>query len=288
MHRRSFLQATAGGAAAATRLAATAGPGPARDPRRRIDTHVSLFPWPGRRLPDDEPAALAARLIRNGITEAWAGSFEGILHRDLAGVNARLAEACAASGGLLRPFGSVNLALPAWEDDVRRCHEIHRMPGLRLHPNYHGYDLADPRFRRLLALATARGLLVQIVCLVEDTRTQNALLRVPDVDLAPLEASLATAPGARVLLLNSGKVVGTPAFDRLARRPGVFADTARIESVGGVGRAFHRLPPGRLVFGSHAPFFIHESAVLKVFEGGLTAGEIEALVDANPRALLAG
>lgn len=290
MNRREFLQtgmATLSVAATARAKGAGSETSAAAPEARRIDTNVSLFQWPGRRLPHDDTASLLRELEQHGVTEAWAGSFEGILQRDLAGVNGRLAEACAASGGRLRAFGSVNPTLPGWEDDVRRCQEVHRMPGIRLHPNYHGYDLRDGRFRELLARATQRRLLVQIVCLIEDTRTQNPLLSVPDVDLAPLADALTATPGARVLLLNSGKVVETAAFARLVRLPGVFVDTARIETVGGVGRVLRRLPAGRVVFGSHAPFFIHTSAVIKLFESQLTAEELHALVNANPQALLA-
>lgn len=286
MNRRQFIHRSALAAAtvAATSSLRAAVPGAENDVR--IDANVTLFQWPGRRLASDEPVALAGHLKRHGVSQAWAGSFEGLVQRDVRAVNSRLAEACQASRGRLLPFGTVNPTLPDWEADLRQCEETFRMPGIRLYPNYHGYELSDPRFRRLLGLAVERRLLVQIVCLIEDTRTQNALLSVPDVDVAPLPAALAAAPGARVLLLNSGKLVETAAFRPLAELSSVFVDTARVETVGGVGRLIRRLAPGRVVFGSHAPFFHLEAAVIKIFEAELSADEVRSLVADTPRALL--
>ena len=63
-----------------------------------IDVNVYVSRWPCRRLPDDETPRLVRRLRDRGITSAWTGSFDGLLHRDVAAVNSRLAQECRRFG----------------------------------------------------------------------------------------------------------------------------------------------------------------------------------------------
>ena len=235
-------------------------------PFRIVDTNVSLFQWPFRRLPLDDPDDLVKKLRSLGIAQAWAGSFEGVLHRDISAVNQRLADACRKRTELI-PIGSVNPELPGWEGDLRRCIDKHNMPGIRLHPNYHGYSLDDPRFAQLLKLANAAGRFVQIAAAMEDTRTQHAMVRVPDVDLTPLTALMPELSGMRVQILNH-RLRG-PLLDRLAETPGVFFDTARVDSTDGVPNLVKSVPSGRVLFGTHAPFLIPEAALIRVHESAV-------------------
>ena len=134
-----------------------------------IDTNVNLFNWPFRALKYGDTKALVAKLKKHRIIEAWAGSFEALLYKDMNGVNARLAAECREQGpGFLIPFGSVNLAWPDWEVDVRRCHEVHKMPGLRIYPGYQPFDLDHPGMESLVKMTSERGLILQVVFGMED------------------------------------------------------------------------------------------------------------------------
>lgn len=235
-----------------------------------IDTNVYISRWPTRRLPADDTPQLVTRLNSHGVTTAWTGSFEALLHKDIGGVNGRLAAECAAQEvGLLVPFGTVNPTLPDWEEDLRRCAAVHKMPGIRLHPNYHGYTLDDPRFAKLLELAAASKLLVQIAVRMEDPRTQHKLLLVPDVDPTPLLVWLPKLPGLRVQLLNAMTSVRPDLIDKLVVVGNVSVEIAMLEGINGITKLLAHVPQERVLFGSYFPFYAFEAAKLKLQESAI-------------------
>ncbi len=249
-----------------------------------IDTNVDLFQWPFRRLEGDDPADLVARLRKKGVTQAWAGSFEGLLHRDVEGVNARLAAACRQHGpNFLVPFGTVNPKQPDWKEDLRRCQEVHKMPGIRLHPDYHAYTLDDPVVAELFSLADDRKLLVQIALGMEDLRTQFPLMQVPPANPRPLADLIKRTPDLRVVLLNTGH-----SGRGLTQAGKVYVDISMVEGVAGVASLVSQVSAERVVFGSHYPFYNFDSALLKITEAGLPKDQAQAVLEGNARALLKG
>ena len=252
-----------------------------------IDVNVNLSRWPFRRLVGDEPAGLVAGLRKREVTQAWAGAFDGIFHKDISSANVRLADDCQRHGaGLLIPFGSINPKLPDWQEDLRQCHEDHKMPGIRLHPNYHGYDLKDPAFSELLHLTAARRLVVQLAVCLEDQRTQHPLMRVSPVDIAPLANLLKSEPDARLVILNSDPLHNLEQSQGLLSGGNSYFDISMVEGVGGVARLAKKVSIERVLFGTHYPLFYFESAVLKVREAEFTDAEGQAVLDSNARRLL--
>jgi uncharacterized protein len=276
-------QAQQGGQAQAPEAAATGAP------PDLIDSNVYLSRWPFRRLPFDKTQKLAGLLKQKGVARAWTGSFDALLHRDISAVNARLAEECAAEGtGLFVPFGAVNPTLPDWEEDLRRCHEVHRMPGIRLHPDFHGYRLDDPLFTRLMELATARGLVVQIALGMEDPRTQPKIAMLAPPHPGPLADLLPNMPKARVVLLNFFREFGynRVVLVRMSSLPQVSFDMAMVEGVDPVRGILDSVRSARLLFGSYAPYYNFDSSRLKLQESELSADQLAAIRHGNAAAVL--
>jgi len=289
--RRAFLQAilaTAGVAQTEMRAAQRPSPRPASNAGGLIDVNVSLSQWPSRRLRGGDTAALAAMLRRQGVVQAWAGSFDGLLHKDIASVNTRLANECRRHGrGLLVPFGSINPKLPDWPEDLRRCVEEHPMPGIRLHPNYHGYKLDDPDCVRLLRLATEHRLIVQLALVMEDERMMHPNLRVDPVDTTPLADLVKQTPGLRLVLLNALRTLRGQPLLHLTGAGDVYVEISMLEGVGGVGNMLAQVPLNRVLFGSHAPLFYFKSALLKLKESVLSSEQFRAVRIENARRVFA-
>jgi predicted TIM-barrel fold metal-dependent hydrolase len=244
-----------------------------------VDVNFATGKWPFRELPKLNSEALK----QLGITRAITGSLEALLTRDVAAVNARLVAVCKASGGVMLAAGTLNPRLPAWREDLRRCREEHGMKVIRLHPNYHGYQLDEPLFAEMLDAILEFGMAVQIVAQMEDHRTQHPLVQVAPVDLKPLHDLLQARPKARVMVLNTNATMITTALRGCVS---LWIDCAMIEGVGGLENTLKIWPIEKLCLGTHAPFFYPESSLLKLVESDLSKTQMTSMTAVNARAFL--
>jgi hypothetical protein len=129
---------------------------------------------------------------------------------------------------------------------------------------------------------------------MEDERVHHPSIVAPVVDASPLPEVLAKVPGVRVQLLNADTVFRSRHARALIERTRTTFDIAAVEGDGGLGRLMAdahptyrgRVPVERLLFGTHAPFFPCESALLKLFESPLDRPQLNAIMFANARRLL--
>ena len=263
-------------------------------PRSIVDVNVHVFAWPFRHLRLADPRALARELPRLQVAKALVGSLEAVFHRDVDGVNRRLAQVCRESqrvesvGGQNAwiPCGTVHPGLTDWEEDLRRCDETYRMPVVRLYPNYHQYRLDSDLGLALLDACRRRRLLVQIVMSLEDRRTQHPLVRVPPVPLESVQAVASRFPEMPLMLLNAFRETRLSALAKLCRRSNIYLDLATLEGAGSVERVLESIPASRLCYGSNLPLFYGSAARLKLSTAGITERQRTQIASTNVRSLL--
>jgi predicted TIM-barrel fold metal-dependent hydrolase len=187
----------------------------------------------------------------------------------------------------------VNIAWPDWQEDLRRCHEIHKMPGIRIYPGYQPFNLDHPEMDGLLKMISERGLILQVVFGMEDPRVHHPIINVGPITLGPLAKAMKQTPNAKVQLLHFPGSASAD-FSQSIKETNTFIDISRLEGNGGIGRMIGsveglpsgRAPVERVLFGSHAPYFPVETALLKLIESPLEASQLESIMHRNARRLL--
>ena len=104
-------------------------------------------------------------------------------------------------------------------------------------------------------------------------------------DSDPLPKLMSDHPGARVQLLNLRPRAAQ--IDLLAKIPGVYLDTSRVEGTDGVPALLGKMPAGRVLFGTHAPLLIPEAALIRTHESAILDEKVlRGLLAVNAQAFL--
>ena len=239
-----------------------------------FDVNAWLGVWPFRSLRDNTPETLVARLDKVGIDKAAVAQIEGVFHRHVQSANEKLAEAVAPFRDRLVPVAVINPDYPGWEDDLRRCHEELGMKGVRIVPQYQGYDLSIPAVRRLAEACNERALSLAIPQRMEDTREHHWIDPGRQADLNAVADLVRAVPQTTYIIPNARGFQGSKLWqDEILRDKRWYVDLSLTElyyglhrDVAHMGMIADFLNEGgtdHLVFGTHLPFTYAGCALVK-------------------------
>ncbi|MGI6543079.1 MAG: amidohydrolase family protein [Limnochordia bacterium] len=241
-----------------------------------FDVNAWLGAWPFRRLRDNEPEALAARLQRLGISAAAVSQIDAIFYRNVQSANERLVAAVQPYKDMLIPLATINPTYVHWERDLQECHEQLGMRGVRLFPEYHDYLIDGPLARQVVEACAARSLPVQIPMRIEDYRGRH---RVDPgragVELARIANLIAAVPQATIMVTNARGIVNSPLWQRAELRAANWYVDLSLAEVHyqlhrdlrysrDLGMFIEQGGADHLLFGSHVPFSYLGSALVKL------------------------
>ncbi len=252
-----------------------------------IDVNAYIGNWPFRPLPGSTPEGLLAILKAEGIEQALVSPIEGIFYDEPQLANEKLYEALRNFPDLA-PVAVLNPKLSNWQRNLDTCCEKFRVRAIKLHPNYHHYDLNSDDASSLLKAAGERSVPVIIQLRVQDVRAQNPLGSAPDVNVIDAIEAARAHPGTRFII---GSVKWGEAHSKakeIMNLPNLWMDISNIEYTDGLRKIIQACGTKQLLFGTLAPFFVVRSAILKLREAGLSEEERKDITSGNAGGVFGG
>jgi hypothetical protein len=127
---------------------------------------------------------------------------------------------------------------------------------------------------------------------MDDSRVEHPIVFTRELKFEPLLDIMKKIPQAKVQLLSWNERVSRELLKKFISETSVVLDISWLESTGALGRMIEGnywsgpdtpVPVERLLFGSHAPLFPVEAAMIKLFESPLTLEQMKAVMNDNAR-----
>lgn len=244
-----------------------------------IDINAYLGNWLYRKLPAT-PSELLCILNEVGIEKAFVSPVEGIFYGEPQIANKMLIDKLDDFAELF-PVPVINPTLPNWKESLYECSRCDRVRCIKLHPNYHCYQLSIPSINQLMEKAVNLELTVIIQLRVQDIRSHHPLMQIPDVDVETAINCVRENSSTNIVLGGIKWVEASVHSDKIKELPNLWIDISQIEIVDVLRRLINIYSADKLLLGTHSPFLYAKSAVMKLKEALLSETEREKITREN-------
>ena len=218
----------------------------------KFDVNLSTGRWPFRPLPGETMPELAAHLRRYGIAGGLLRAAEGAFSSDPESENGLLLKRCGSYPG----FIPLLIAHPFY----KYWRKWEQVPAAVLYPGFHRYSPESSEALDMAHFLAEKGTHTAVIAVrEEDERAQNPLCRIPPVPVDSLNAFASAVPEMTVIALNCYHSEA-----KALTASNLYCDTAFIEGFPALAPVEEMVQKGKVLFGSHAPFFCVSAALSKI------------------------
>lgn len=232
-----------------------------------IDSNAYIGHWPFLKLEYDTPEALLGRMREFGTDVSVISNLNGIFYKNTQHANEELHNAIRSRRAYhdrFIPFAVINPVYGGWRNDFELSATRLGMKGVRLYPQYHGYDIAAPPCIELVKMCRDRGMPVAFCLRMVDRRTSSWL----DIDvewtLKNIAPVVRAVPDARYMVVNVANSTALGEEDAaLFRRADLLMDSSG-RNMQDWTDLFKRFGTDKFCFGTHSPILDYCTGLLRI------------------------
>ncbi|MCD2422478.1 amidohydrolase [Niabella pedocola] len=232
-----------------------------------IDSNAYIGHWPFLRLTHNTPETLLGRMKEFGTDASVISNLNGIFYKNTQHANEELWEAIRSKKiytDRFIPFAVINPVYGGWRDDLEQCTTRMGMKGVRLYPQYHGYEIATPSCVELVKRCRDKGVPVAFCLRMVDSRTSSWMDLDKEWTLKDIVPIVKAVPDAKYLVVNvaNSMALNTEDMD-LFRKADLLIDSSGRNITNWVD-LFKSFGTGKFCFGTHAPILDYFSGLLRI------------------------
>lgn len=246
-----------------------------------IDVNAYLGHWPNLPLKGDL-LSVRESLLGLGVDRICLSPLDAAWCTNQHFHNEAVYEAAAQHEEIL-PVPVLDPTLTGWRVELQKAAEHPRTHAVKLFPAYSPYELAEAK--ELFAALAGSGLAAIIQTRLEDPRRQHPLAQVPDVPVADVADVANRHPDLTVIIGGPRTGEIRSLRERILGLPNLYADTSQADGLDALKLFVEDGLTPKLLFGSHAPFFIPYSALARV-TNDLNDEDAAAILGGNARRVL--
>jgi predicted TIM-barrel fold metal-dependent hydrolase len=248
-----------------------------------IDINAFLGAWPFRKLKYSGAEGLDHLMRRADISLALVSPFESILYMDNDSANSFYHG--IESSRTMVPIIAINPLLP----DARRYMEglagLHRLRGLKLHPDYHGYRLGEESARQVFKMAQDLELPIIVPLRIYDERSHHRLVKVPPTPVKELVEAAELYPGVRIIACNGRTDEIRDVLENSTNLENLYAAVSWAQEEGFIASAVKAYGCDRLMWGSNMPLQYPEPILDQVRKADIGTEEQKRILAGNARTI---
>ena len=232
-----------------------------------IDSNAYVGHWPFRQFEYNTLEALSERMKEFGTDVSVVSNLNGIFYKNTQHANEELFDWISSKRiykDRFIPFAVINPVYGGWQDDLSTCISRYGCKGIRLYPQYHRYDIANPFCIELVKMCRDKGLPVVFCLRMVDNRTSSWLDIEKEWSLKDIMPVIRSVPDAKYMIVNVANSTALNEEDTaLFKKTDILMDTSG-RNITDWGDLFKRFGTGKFCFGTQSPILDYCTGLLRI------------------------
>jgi len=232
-----------------------------------IDVNAYTGHWPFRQLKHTTCAARLMQMQQSGIDISVVSNLNGVFYKNTQSANEELYEEMKSNrkfASRLIPFAVINPIYAGWKDDLKVCVEKMGMKGVRLHPLYHRYSLADANCIELVKRVRDLNLPIALSLRMVDKRVSSWMDLNEEWSLKDVMPIIKAVPDAKYLILNAANNLQVDDGDSAVLKDVNFLMDSSGRALSNLGGMIKTYGKEKFAFGTHSPILDNVTGLLRI------------------------